>query len=182
MSSSLMAPPRVVVMGVSGCGKTTVGRELAARLGVSYADADGFHTAASISKMSAHVALDDTDREPWLRAIGRWLCTQPDGGVVGCSALKRRYRDVLRHEVHGVWFLHLSGPEQVARARVRQRSGHFMPPEVVHTQYEALEPLMTDEPGRTVDFTASVDRLVGAALTSLGRHSKEEDSDTTRIQ
>src|SRR5438093_8699296 len=93
-------PPLVVVMGVSGSGKSTVGAALAQRLRVPFADADDFHPEANIAKMTAGQALDDHDRHPWLEAIGAWLADHPDGGVMSCSALKRRYRDQLRHQAH----------------------------------------------------------------------------------
>src|SRR5256885_3324597 len=88
--------PVVVVMGVSGSGKTTVGRELARRLDVPYAEADDFHPPANVAKMSAGHPLTDADRQPWLRAIAAWIAAHPSGGVVTCSALKRTYRDLLR--------------------------------------------------------------------------------------
>src|SRR4029077_10287655 len=99
----------VVVMGVSGSGKSTVGAALAQRLRVPFADADDFHPAANIAKMTAGEALNDDDRRPWLATIGKWLSAHPDGGVMSCSALKRAYRDQLREHCHGVEFLHLAG-------------------------------------------------------------------------
>src|SRR3954468_20620183 len=103
-----MASP-IVVMGVSGSGKSTVGAALAQRLGVPFADADDFHPPANIAKMSAGHALDDEDRHPWLEAVGAWLAEHPDGGVMSCSALKRRYRDQLRHHAPHLGFLPLEG-------------------------------------------------------------------------
>src|ERR1700750_1550141 len=107
----------IVVMGVSGSGKSTVGAALAQRLRVPFADADDFHPEANIAKMSAGHPLDDEDRRPWLEAIGDWLAAHPGGGVMSCSALKRAYRDQLRNHCPEVEFLHLVGtPEVIGRS------------------------------------------------------------------
>lgn len=153
----------VVVMGVTGSGKSTVGRVLAERLGVPFADADDFHSAANVAKMSAGVPLDDEDRVPWLRAIGAWL-GERDGGVVTCSALKRWYRDILRDAAPGVLFLHLDGDRETVRARVAARAGHFMPASLVDSQFDALEPLGADERGVVVDLALPVDAIVARFL------------------
>jgi gluconokinase len=156
---------RVVVMGVTGCGKSTVGAALAARLGVPYADGDGFHNAANVAKMSAGVPLDDEDRWPWLRAIGAWLAARD--GVVSCSALKRAYRDVLREQAPDTFFVHLHGDRDTVRRRVAGRAAHFMPASLVDSQFAALEPLGADEHGVTLDLAAPVDDLADAALSTL---------------
>src|SRR5436190_7655090 len=120
--------PLVVAMGVSGSGKSTVGAALAQRLRVPFADADDFHPPANVAKMTAGHALDDDDRYPWLEAIGEWLVEHREaGGVMSCSALKRKYRDQLRHHVPGVEFLHLHGSPEVIARRQASRPGHFMP-------------------------------------------------------
>src|SRR5918992_4183732 len=144
----------IVVMGVSGSGKSTVGRALAERLGLPYAEADEFHPPANIDKMSAGQPLTDDDRWPWLRAIAAWITEQSgkSGGVVTCSALKRRYRDLLRSAADGVWFLHLSGDRATIAARVAARSGHFMPAALLDSQIADLEPLGPDEPGLVLDI------------------------------
>src|SRR6185295_16924163 len=103
----------IVVMGVSGSGKSTVGAALAQRLRVPFADADDYHPAANIAKMTAGHALDDDDRKPWLETIGNWLADHPDGGVMSCSALKHVYRDQLRSHCPSVQFLHLAGSPEV---------------------------------------------------------------------
>ncbi|MEV0974682.1 gluconokinase [Microtetraspora glauca] len=155
-------------MGVTGAGKTTVGHALAEALGADYADADAFHSEGNVAKMSAGEPLDDSDREPWLGAVGDWLAARgPAGGVVSCSALKRSYRDILRERDPGVWFLHLAGPADVAAARVGEREGHFMPVSLVTAQYAALEPLAGDEPGLTVEFVLPPGRIVERALSAL---------------
>ncbi|AXI79772.1 gluconokinase [Peterkaempfera bronchialis] len=155
-------------MGVTGAGKTTVGRALAEALGADYADADAFHSAGNVAKMSAGKPLDDSDRQPWLRAVGDWLGTRgATGGVVSCSALKRSYRTILRERGPGVWFLHLAGPPDVAAARVGGREDHFMPVSLVTAQYAALEPLTADEPGLTVEFVRPPEQIVEQAQRAL---------------
>jgi len=158
-------PPLLVVMGVSGSGKTTVGAALAQRLRVPFAEADNFHPPANIDNMSAGIPLDDTDREPWLRAIGAWLAEHDaTGGVASCSALKRGYRDALRAAAPRARFVHLAGDIDVVRRRVAGRSGHFMPEALVASQFATLEPLAPDEPGITLDLDRTVDQLVADYL------------------
>lgn len=161
----------VVVMGVTGSGKSTVGVALAERLGVPFGDADDFHPPANIAKMSAGTPLDDGDRLPWLRAIGEWLASQRDGAVASCSALKRAYRDVLREAAPGVVFLHLHGEPDTVRERVAARTGHFMPESLVQSQYDALEMLGDGEAGVVLDFRLPVAELVDAFVrtSSAGR-------------
>jgi gluconokinase len=157
----------VVVMGVSGSGKTTVGEELAERLGVEYAEADTFHPQANIDKMTAGHPLTDEDREPWLRAISTWIAGhQKAGGVVSSSALKRRYRDELR-EGGDVWFLHLHGDRDLLAERMQNRKGHFMPVSLLDSQLADLEPLQPDEPGRVFEITEPPAVLVEAALVAF---------------
>jgi gluconokinase len=158
---------RVVVMGVTGSGKSTVGAALATRLDVPYADADGFHPAANVAKMSAGIPLDDADRWPWLRAIGAWLATRPNGAVVSCSALHRAYRDVLRSRVPDAFFVHLAGDRETVRRRVAGRAGHFMPESLVDSQFAALDPLGADEHGIVLDLARPVAELVEAAVRSI---------------
>ncbi len=153
-------PAPLVVMGVSGSGKSTVGAALAQRLSVPFADADDFHPPANIAKMTAGEALDDHDRHPWLEAVGAWLAAHPDGGVMSCSALKRRYRDQLRHHAHGVEFVFLEGTRDVIAKRQAARPGHFMPASLVTSQFATLEPLEPDERGVVIDVDQSVDAIV----------------------
>lgn len=153
--------PLVVVMGVSGSGKSTVGAALAQRLGVPFGDADDFHPPANIAKMTAGIALDDTDREPWLATIGQWLHAQRStGGVVSCSALKRSYRDTLRRHAPDLVLLHLDGSHEVIARRQESRPGHFMPASLLASQFDTLEPLAADEVGLTVDVDQPVDDIV----------------------
>ena len=141
----------IVVMGVSGSGKSTVGAALAQRLRVPFADADDFHPAENIAKMSAGQPLDDDDRRPWLESIGAWLAEHADGGVMSCSALKRNYRDHLRDHAPTTLFAHLAGSVEVISRRQASRPGHFMPPALLASQFETLEQLTSDERGLTVD-------------------------------
>jgi gluconokinase len=164
-----------VVMGVSGSGKSTVGAALAQRLRVPFADADDFHPPANIAKMTAGEALDDSDRWPWLEAIGEWLAAH-DGGVMTCSALKRSYRDVLRRHRADVEFVHLHGERDVITRRQATRPGHFMPASLLDSQFATLEPLEHDERGFVVDVDQSVDRIVEAAVTGLGHTLHHEEN------
>ncbi|MCX5149273.1 MULTISPECIES: gluconokinase [unclassified Streptomyces] len=146
----------VVVLGVAGAGKSSVGRALAEGLGVPFLEGDGLHPAANIAKMAAGRSLDDADRAPWLRTLtDRMRQSSRSGGrlVVSCSALKRAYRDELRGAAPGVWCVYLAVDRDTARDRVSRRTGHFMPPRLVDSQFEILEPLEPDEPGATVDAT-----------------------------
>jgi gluconokinase len=150
----------VVVMGVSGSGKSTVGAALAQRLRVPFADADDFHPPANIAKMTAGHPLDDDDRRPWLEAIGDWLAEHSGGGVMSCSALKRTYRDQLRGHCPQVEFLHLAGTPDVIGRRQASRPGHFMPASLLQSQFDTLEPLEADERGVVVDVDQNIDAIV----------------------
>ncbi|WP_329215815.1 gluconokinase [Streptomyces sp. NBC_01485] len=164
----MRTPHVVVVMGVAGTGKTTVGPLLAARLGVPYAEADDFHPPASIAKMSAGVPLDDDDRWPWLDAIGGWAAGRAGlGGVVSCSALKRSYRDRLRAAAPGVAFVHLTGDRALIEDRMGHRRGHFMPATLLDSQFAALQPLQPDEAGVAVDVAGPPEEIAGRAATAL---------------
>ena len=167
--------PPIVVMGVSGSGKSTAGAALAQRLRVPFADADDFHPPENVAKMTAGEPLDDDDRRPWLDAIGEWLA-EHDAGVITCSALKRRYRDQLRGHRPDVEFVHLHGDREVITRRQATRPGHFMPASLLDSQFATLEALEDDERGFVVDVDQSVDRIVEAAAAGLdaGRHQEED--------
>jgi gluconokinase len=157
----------LVVSGVSGIGKTTVGRLLAKRLGYSFAEGDDYHPAANVEKMRSGHPLDDADRVPWLEALSaqieRWLAEGVDA-VLACSALKRAHRRVLAGEDRDVCFVHLSAELEVVRRRIEARSFHFMPADLLDSQFEALEVPGRDERAVVVPATGTpaeiVDRIV----------------------
>jgi len=159
--------PLLVVMGVAGAGKTTVGRLLATRLGLPFLEGDDYHPPANIAKMSSGRALTDEDRLPWLRAIAcdlAALAERGEGAVVACSALKQAYRDELARGLPAMIFVHLTGPPELVAARLARRAGHFMPPALLESQYLALEP---PADGLTVDISAPPDAIVDAILERL---------------
>jgi gluconokinase len=168
--------PIVVVLGVSGSGKTTVGKAVAEQLGVPYLEGDDFHPAANIAKMSAGRPLDDADREPWLRALAeriRQSAEAHEGLVIACSALKRAYRDELRSAAGaGLWCLYLALDRATARDRVSRRTGHFMPAVLVESQFATLEPLQPDEPGMTLDATADLPELLSRVRAAAARSDR----------
>lgn len=151
-------------MGVSGSGKSTVGAALARRLRVPFVDADTLHPPANIAKMAAGEPLDDDDRRPWLEKVGEWLAAHREGAVVSCSALKRAYRDQLRAQCPGVQFVHLSGSAELIGARLAARTDHFMPPALLRSQLDTLEPLGSGEAGITVDVGPDVDAIVDTVM------------------
>lgn len=161
--------PVVVVMGVSGSGKSTVGRALAERLGVPFADGDDLHPAANRAKMKAGTPLDDDDRRPWLDVVGRWLAAHPGGGVMACSALTRAHRDQLRAHRSDVTWLHLAGDPSLITERQAARPGHFMPSALMGSQLATLQPLGPDEGGLVVDVARSVTDVVDQAARGIAR-------------
>ncbi|MER6223976.1 gluconokinase [Streptomyces sp900105755] len=164
----MRTPHVVVVMGVAGTGKTTIGPLLAARLGVPYAEGDDFHPPANIAKMSAGHPLDDADRWPWLDAIGAWAHGRAGlGGVVSSSALKRSYRDRLRAAAPGIVFLHLSGDRRLIEDRMSHRQGHFMPTALLDSQFATLQPLEPDEAGVAVEVSGTPEEIAARAVRAL---------------
>jgi gluconokinase len=158
-------PPAILVFGVSGSGKTTVGRMLAQRLGWAFLDADDLHPAANVEKMRAGVPLDDADRWPWLDAVGAWIDARSIEGrpsVVACSALKRAYRDRLRAGRPQLQIVYLAGSEALIADRLEQRTGHYWPPSLLPTQFAALEPPKPDEHAIVVDIGPPPEVLVEA--------------------
>ncbi|MFQ3790118.1 gluconokinase [Halomonas sp. A29] len=155
-------------MGVSGCGKTTVGAALALSLGGIYIDGDDLHPAANVAKMSSGQPLTDDDRWPWLNLVGERLRTVSGITIIGCSALKRRYRDHISRVAQApVLFLHLAGSQELIGERMVARSGHFMPPALLHSQFEALEPPAGDELAATISIGQPLDRVVREITTLL---------------
>ena len=163
----------LVVMGVSGSGKSTVGAAIAQRFRVPFADADDLHPSANIAKMSRGEALNDEDRFPWLALVGEWLAVYEDGGVMSCSALKRKYRDQIRHHAPHVQFLLLEGTRDVIAARQAARPGHFMPASLLTSQFATLEPLAPDEDGIVLDVDQSVDDIVQGYVDLMSRETEE---------
>ncbi|TYB34525.1 gluconokinase [Micromonospora sp. AP08] len=170
-------PPtrHVVVMGVSGAGKTTVARGISELTGLRFAEADEFHTEAHVAQMRAGIPLTDADRWPWLRALAGWMADRHAEGVstvLTCSALKRAYRDVLRQGPADVEFLHLDGAAQLIRDRLDRRVGHYMPASLFDSQRAILEPLGPDESGVVLEVAAPPEQLVQRAVDLLGLRSR----------
>lgn len=157
----------VIVMGVSGCGKTTVGLGLASLLGMEFLDGDDLHPRANVEKMASGHPLDDADRAPWLTAIGQRLAASPDSMVIGCSALKRSYRDLIRLYCPDVAFVHLVGSFDLLYERMLHRPGHFMPPALLESQFATLEPLGEGEFGRAFDVADPAEVIVREAARWL---------------
>jgi gluconokinase len=160
----------VVVMGVSGSGKTTVAKHLVDALGWPFAEGDEFHPAANVEKMRSGTPLTDEDRWPWLEAVARWIGEQESAGrsaIVTCSALKRVYREALLRGHASVWFLHVSSSHDALQHRLETRSGHYMPTSLLSSQLETLEPLGPDEPGTTVSGEGSPDVVTTRAADAL---------------
>jgi gluconokinase len=161
----------VVVMGVSGAGKSTVGAALASALGLHFIDGDDLHSAASVARMQAGIPLDDADRWPWLDRIGARLADAarwPAGVAIACSALKRAYRDRIRAAAPGVRFVFLGGPADVIEARMATRSGHYMPSSLLASQLQTLERPGVDEADvTTLDLDRPLPALVQAAVQAL---------------
>ena len=167
-------PLVVVLMGVSGSGKSTVGRLLADRLGCSYFDADEFHAPDAIAKMQSGQPLDDRDRMPWLGRIAQKieaLVTDDLSAVIGCSALKHRYRNILFDGIprERIALVYLKGSYDLIRGRIAQRQGHFMPPTLLQSQFDQLEEPKADEQPIKVDIAAAPDAIVAAILRELAR-------------
>jgi gluconokinase len=163
-------PCALIVMGVSGSGKSTIGERLAERLAWSYEDGDKFHPASNVAKMSAGHPLTDTDRWPWLMAIADEIdrvCRDGQHAVIACSALKRAYRDVLVHGRNDVRIVFLNGTQELIANRLAQRKGHFMPPGLLESQFETLEPPDTSENPVTVSIDASIDAVVDDIVRQL---------------
>lgn len=163
-------PCALVVMGVSGSGKSTIADKLAGRLGWRYEDGDKFHPASNVAKMSAGHPLTDEDRWPWLQAIADEidrLCKAGEHGVIACSALKRSYRDVLVHGRNDVRMVYLEGAKELIAERLARRKHHFMPPGLLDSQFETLQPPGADENPLTVSIVPSVDEIVDAIVHQL---------------
>jgi gluconokinase len=158
---------RVVIMGVAGCGKSSVGEALAQRLHISYRDGDDLHTPQAVEKMRTGIPLTDDDRWPWLDRVAGVLSDEAPI-IVGCSALKRAYRDRIRAGASGpVRFVHLAGTRELIASRMAARTGHYMPTSLLDSQFAALEPPGPDE-AVTVDIDQSLPAIVDAIQSQLG--------------
>ena len=158
MSDAVERPVVLVLMGVSGCGKTSVAANLAGRLGWPFEEGDALHPPANVEKMKAGHALDDADRAPWLARVADWVDQRLDAGedgLITCSALKRSYRSLIDRRGHGVLFVYLAGSRETIAARLAARMGHFMPPSLLASQFADLEEPTQDEPAIRVDIGPS---------------------------
>ena len=168
----MMRPAAIIVMGVSGSGKSTIGALLAERLGWPFADADGFHPPENVAKMASGQPLSDADRWPWLDAIAAHIGAARQAGrpvVVACSALRRAYRDRLRAGHGDLVFLHLSGAPEVIAARQAARQGHFMPPSLMASQFATLEDISDEPDALAVSVATEPQDVVNAAMAALSR-------------
>jgi gluconokinase len=163
-------PCALIVMGVSGSGKSTIGERLASRIAWGYEDGDRFHPAGNVAKMSAGQPLTDDDRWPWLKAIADEIdrvCGTGERAVIACSALKRAYRDVLVHGRNDVRIVFLEGTQQLIANRLAERKGHFMPPGLLASQFKTLEPPDSSEKPVTVSIDAPVEIIVDHIVSQL---------------
>jgi gluconokinase len=163
-------PCALIVMGVAGSGKSTIAESLAGRLGWTFEDGDGFHPKSNVDKMSAGHPLTDADRWPWLQAIADEIDRVSAVGacvVIACSALKRAYRNVLVHGRDDVRIVYLDGSKALIRTRLDARKGHFMPPELLDSQFNTLEPPAADEKPIRVSIDASVEAIVDDIINQL---------------
>ena len=166
---TVVRPVVLVVMGVSGCGKSTVAALLAGRLGWPFEEGDALHPLANVEKMTAVHALTDDDRAPWLQKVASWVEEQLDAGrsgLITCSALKRAYRDVINRRGSGVVFVYLSGSRETISARMAARHGHYMPTSLLESQFADLEEPAADEPAIRID--------VGPPPSVIAQHIMEQ--------
>jgi gluconokinase len=164
-------PCALVVMGVSGSGKSTIADRLAEHLGWTYEDGDRFHPASNVAKMSTGHPLTDEDRWPWLQAIADEIdrvCRTGERAVIACSALKRAYRDILVHGRNDVRIIYLNGTQELIASRLAARKGHFMPPGLLASQFKTLEPPGRSENAIVVSIDGTVDAIVHDIVSQLG--------------
>jgi gluconokinase len=167
---SIPATTSIVVMGVSGSGKTSAAQELTRQLGWEFIEGDDLHPEANVAKMASGIPLDDDDRWPWLQKIAEVIGAHEAAGtslIVTCSALKRAYRDLLRDGHPSVWFAHVDVPREVLAERLAQRQGHYMPPSLLDSQLATLQRLGDDEPGDVIAGNGPLDQTVAAVLRDL---------------
>ncbi|RLM20704.1 gluconate kinase [Brenneria alni] len=164
----------IILMGVSGSGKSSVGAELARAIHAKFIDGDDLHPRANIQKMASGTPLNDEDRAPWLDRLNDAaysLFHKNETGIIVCSALKKRYRDHLRRDNQGMIFLYLKGSFDIILARHKARAGHFMPTELLKSQFDALEEPGSDEPDvLTIDIDGGMEEVVNRCVEALRRH------------
>ncbi|MEN9967838.1 MAG: hypothetical protein RL036_1071 [Actinomycetota bacterium] len=163
---------RIVVMGVSGCGKSSVGVALAETLGARFIDGDDLHPEANKAKMGAGIPLDDDDRWPWLDLVSKALAEDAStftGTVIACSALKRNYRERILAGAPNTFFIHLDGSREILQQRLGNRTGHFMPATLLDSQLATLEPLADDEPGAVIDIDQLISQIIALAQVLIKR-------------
>lgn len=161
---------QIIVMGVSGSGKSTIGALIAGALGVPFVDGDALHPRPNIEKMAGGQALTDDDRWPWLAVVGETLAragATGSGMVIACSALRRAYRNAILDNAPKARFVHLDGTREVLSSRMEGRSGHFMPASLLDSQFATLEPLVEDEPGHVVDIDQAVPAIVAEVVVAI---------------
>ena len=166
MTEHSLISRHVVLMGVSGSGKSSVGEQLSPLVRLPYRDGDDMHPEANIQKMESGIPLDDEDRMPWLKNIGEELAAS-DGLMIGCSALKRKYRDLIRSYCPEAVFVHLAGDHALLMERMNARTGHFMPASLLDSQFATLEQLEPDEAGIVIDIAPKVAEVAKAAANYL---------------
>ena len=170
-SQPIALPVVLVLMGVSGCGKTTVAQVLAARLHWAFEEGDALHPQTNVDKMAAGHPLDDADRAPWLAKVADWVDARLDAGqsgVITCSALKHAYRDLIDRRGKGVEFVYLHGSRELIASRLATRHGHFMPTSLLDSQFAALEEPAADEPVLRVEIGASPEIIAANVIDALG--------------
>lgn len=150
---------KILVMGVTGCGKTTVGAALAEKLGITFIDSDNLHSESNKKKMSSGTPLNDSDRHPWLQAVSDTLQSH-EKIVVACSALKKSYREKILAGAPTTQFIHLVGSKELISARLSERSHEFMPIELLDSQFQTLEPLEKSEDGKVVEISQPIKEIV----------------------
>lgn len=150
---------KIVLMGVTGCGKTTVGTALAEKLGITFIDSDHLHSEANKKKMSSGIPLNDSDRQPWLQAVSDTLLRY-ENIIVACSALKKSYREKILAGAPTAHFIHLVGSQELISSRLSKRSHEFMPIELLDSQFEILEPLEQSEAGKVIEISQSIREIV----------------------
>jgi carbohydrate kinase (thermoresistant glucokinase family) len=158
---------KIVVMGVTGCGKTTVGAALAEALGIEFIDSDDLHPESNKKKMSSGTPLTDSDREPWLQEVSKTLQSH-ESIVVACSALKKSYRSTILAGAPTTKFIHLSGSRELIFARLSERFHHFMPIGLLDSQFQTLEPLDHTETGKVFEISKPVDEIVNEVILWIG--------------